>query len=182
MKYTEFVKANYDKVRNLPAKQRMKAIAEMWKKSKGGAVAGGGIGSDIGNAVDSIGSLFGLGLEKRKRGRPAKKGGAVAGGGIGSDIGNAVDSIGSLFGLGLEKRKRGRPAKKGGAVAGGGVGSDIGNAVDSIGSLFGLGLHKKNKNKNAQLMQAIAELQKKKASMKGGGFNLASLAPLLLAL
>ena len=143
MKYTEFVKANYDKVRNLPAKQRMKAIAEMWKKSKGGAVAGGGIGSDIGNAVDSIGSLFGLGLEKRKRGRPAKKGGAVAGGGVGSDIGNAVDSIGSLFGLGL---------------------------------------HKKNKNKNAQLMQAIAELQKKKASMKGGGFNLASLAPLLLAL
>jgi hypothetical protein len=31
MKYTEFVKANYDKVSNLPAKQRMAKLGQMWR-------------------------------------------------------------------------------------------------------------------------------------------------------
>lgn len=45
----------------------------------------------MGHVVDSIGSLFGLGLSE--------------GGGIGSDVGSVVDSIGSLLGFGLKHKK-----------------------------------------------------------------------------
>lgn len=197
MKYTDFVKANYPKVAHLPNKERMKAIAKLWKESgnaKAGA-KGAGIFGDIGHAVDGVGSLFGLGLEKKKRGRPAGKKThsdkrTVKGAGIFGDIGNGVDSIGSLFGLGLEKQKkqRGRPRKaKGGSMKevepeGAGIFGDIGQGVDSIGSLFGLGLEKKkgrpskkNTHSNSELMQLIAKHRK----AKGGSFNLATLLPLL---
>ena len=33
-KYTDFVKANYHKVKKYPPKERFKHIAVMWKKSK----------------------------------------------------------------------------------------------------------------------------------------------------
>ncbi len=34
MKYTEFVKQNYDKVKNLPLKDRFKVLGQMWAKHK----------------------------------------------------------------------------------------------------------------------------------------------------
>lgn len=43
MSYKDFVKANYDNVRNLPAKERFGALSAMWNKQKlsGGIVSGG---------------------------------------------------------------------------------------------------------------------------------------------
>ena len=34
MKYTEFVKQNYDKVKKLPPKDRFKVLGQMWAKHK----------------------------------------------------------------------------------------------------------------------------------------------------
>ena len=38
VKYTDFVKMKYDSVRHLPAKERIGAIAKLWKGQKGGAL------------------------------------------------------------------------------------------------------------------------------------------------
>lgn len=48
----------------MKATEKIKKIAAAWRERKGsgGDVIGGGIGSDVGQVVDSIGSLFGLGL------------------------------------------------------------------------------------------------------------------------
>jgi len=70
MKYTEFVKQNYSKVSHLPPKQRLKAIGAMWKQSNGkGTVQQPNVD---GKGFD-IFSMLGLGLEKKKKGRPTKK-------------------------------------------------------------------------------------------------------------
>ena len=110
MLYREFVKANYDKVRHLPPKQRMTAIAQLWRASKsgsGGAVAGGRVrarkttskshGSGfLSGMLDSIG----LGVPTHKRVRRAKAG-AVAGGNFLTDAVETASNIGHLLGLGL---------------------------------------------------------------------------------
>lgn len=137
MKYTEFVKANYSKVANLPAKQRMAKLGQMWKAS--GHASGKGV---VGG---SEGGMF----IKRKGGRKSKK--QVRGKGFLSDMaenlieglaGGSVnkkkmvpavshniapiegkgiisDTLGA-FGLGMKKRHR-----KGKGVVGGDVGNDV---------------------------------------------------------
>ena len=153
MKYTEFVKANYDKVANLPAKQRMAKLGQMWKASghssaKGKGVAGGSEGGMFikrkggkkgkaskvrgkGIISDVLGSV-GLGVEP--------EGGDAKGSGILSDL------VGSV---GLGMKKRGRKPKGGNVVGGATVGGDIADQIKSIpaiksfldmGSLFGLGM------------------------------------------
>jgi len=198
MKYTDFVKAHFHKLpANMSAKEKMKKIAELWRAQKGQAHAqgqaqahaharsakGAGVFGSIGNAVDGVGSLFGLGLEKHKkkgRGRPRKsaKGGSIEnpeGAGIFGSIGDAVDGVGSLFGLGLEKHKkgRGRPRKsaKGGAILYNG--EIIPN--EHYGKRFG-GCHCQHNN---ELMRGVAELRKTHAQGGGLGDILKKVAPIL---
>jgi hypothetical protein len=127
--YTDFVKKHFhDKKHQGHSPQEiMKALAAEYRKQnpkkeeaakprvrrqrKGaaGQVSAGGIGSDIGTAVDAIGSLFGLGLERKKggavsagamsAGRMRKKGGAVSAGAMSA----------------------GRMRRKGGAVSAGAI-------------------------------------------------------------
>ena len=118
--YTDFVKANFHKLpATMKATDKMRSLGAAWRKMKADAgtpiaprkarkprarkTKGAGIGSDVGQVVDSLGSLLGFGL-KKKRTRKTK------GGGIGSDVGHVVDSLGSLLGFGL-KKKRTRKAK-----------------------------------------------------------------------
>lgn len=140
MKYTEFVKANYDKVAHLPVKERMVQLGQMWRKSghadkkvhlkgkrlvvgeeggmfikrKGGKGGKGGKGKRVrgkGIISDVLGSV-GLGVEP--------EGGNVVGGdakgsGIFSDV---------LGTIGLGMKKRGRKPKGGNVVGGATVGGD----------------------------------------------------------
>ena len=146
MKYTEFVKANYDKVANLPAKQRMAKLGQMWKASghssaKGKGVAGGSEGGMFikrkggkkgkaskvrgkGIISDVLGSV-GLGVEP--------EGGDAKGSGILSDL------VGSV---GLGMKKRGRKPKGGSVVGGDAKGSGI--LSDLVGSV-GLGMKKRGR-------------------------------------
>lgn len=125
MKYTEFVKQQFPlQPTHLSAKEKIKKIAELWRKSEhykkpatahkrvhktktGKHAKGAGLLGNIGNVVDSV---FGLGLEKKKRKSKKAKGGAVdenidqahASGLLGS-IGDVVDGV---FGLGMKPKKR----------------------------------------------------------------------------
>ena len=138
MKYTEFVKANYDKVANLPAKQRMVKLGQMWKasghsSSKGKGVVGG-----------SEGGMF-----IKRKGRKDRKMRKVRGKGIISDTLGAFGlgmpegkgvAGGSDEGKGMKKRGR-KPKGKG--VAGGEV--EGGNmADDALGTFMNFGNLMKN--------------------------------------
>ena len=98
--YTEFVKANYHKVKHLPAKERFVELGKMWKQHSGGAgkAQGGGI---LSSALDA----FGLGLdEKKKRGRKAK-GGVMSGAGMDEHGAGFLSSALGAIGLGLDQKK-----------------------------------------------------------------------------
>ena len=142
MKYTEFVKANYDKVANLPAKQRMAKLGQMWKASghsSGKGVVGGseggmfikrkgrkGVKKARGKGIlsDTLGA-FGLGVEPQAKGGRMRR---VRGKGILSD------TLGA-FGLGMPE--------SGGDIAGGDAqGSGI--LSDTLGA-FGLGMKKRGR-------------------------------------
>jgi len=140
MKYTDFVKANYDKVAHLPVKERMVQLGQMWRKSghadkkvhlkgkrlvvgeeggmfikrKGGKGGKGGKGKRVrgkGIISDVLGSV-GLGVEP--------EGGNVVGGDAkGSGI--LSDLLGSV---GMGMKKRGRKPKGGNVVGGATVGGD----------------------------------------------------------
>ena len=125
--YQQFVKEHIHQFKHLPAKERMKAVAQLYKKGseapamkkgrgrpkKGGAImSGAGVdgGSFLGDMVP-FGNMLGLGLENQKEG--------------GSFLGDMVP-FGHMMGLGLDgagmpvtgagmKKGRGRP-KKGGAM------------------------------------------------------------------
>jgi len=140
--YTEFVKANYHKVKHLPAKQRFVELGKMWKQHSGGAgkAQGGGI-------LSSALGAFGLGLdEKKKRGRKAHSkahGGVMSGAGMDEQGAGLLSSALGAFGLGLdEKKKRGRKAK-GGVMSGAGMDEHGGGFLSSALGAIGLGLDQK---------------------------------------
>jgi len=162
MKYTEFVKANYSKVADLPAKQRMAKLGQMWKASghssskgvAGGEVAGGMFIKRKGGkrGKKAVGKAKGKGVEpKAKKGKMRK----VKGKGIISD------TLGTM-GLGMSEskgiKKQGRKPK-GGSVVGGSVvgGSDekgsglFSGLLDSI----GLGMPDKIKKVHYNRMMAL---------------------------
>ena len=96
--YAMFVKEHIHKFKHLPAKERMKAVAELYHKQKGGI-------SDM--------------PAKKGKGRP-KKGGAMT---AGSLLGDVIP-FGNLLGLGFDekpKKGRGRPSKKGWAMTAAGL-------------------------------------------------------------
>lgn len=150
MKYTEFVKANYSKVANLPAKQRMAKLGQMWKAS--GHASGKGVvgGSEGGMFIKRKGrkgkkqvrgkgilssalGAFGLGI-------PEEQGKGVAGGRMRRVRGKGIisDALGA-FGLGMPE---------GSGVAGGDV-EGKGIISDALGA-FGLGVHKKGRGRPAK--------------------------------
>ena len=166
MAYKDVVREMFAKHKGKPPKEIMRMASAEWQKMKGGKSAksakGGGMFGDIGHGVDSVASLFGLGLEPKavaRRGRPRGGGvsaGDVSAGGLFGSIGSGVDGVASLFDLGLDKPKkagalthstrgRGRPRGGGvsaGDVSAGGLFGNIGSGVDSVASLFGLGLER----------------------------------------
>jgi hypothetical protein len=175
MKYTEFVKENYDKVAHLPTTQRMAQLGKMWRESghankkvhlkgkklvvgeeggmfikrKGGKRGKKAVGEARGKGIIS-GLLDSVGLGVK----PSKKGGSmerIAGKGIISD------ALGA-FGLGVHKKGRGRPTK-GKGVAGGTV---VGGSDEKGSGLFsgllnsiGLGMPNKVKQKHYNRMVAL---------------------------
>ena len=170
MKYTEFVKANYSKVSDLPAKQRMAKLGQMWRASGKGVVGGSEGGMFIKRKSGHKGkkgvkgkgllsgplSIFGLGFPEGD-----DKGGDVAGGRMRKVKGKGLisDTLGA-FGLGV--KKRGRPAK-GKGVAGGKFGAfhnDValangGGFFSNALSAFGLGIPDKVKQKHYNKMVAL---------------------------
>jgi hypothetical protein len=165
MKYTEFVKANYNKVANLPPKQRMAELGKMWKNSghssgkgvAGGEVAGGkkSVKKARGKGIISSAlGAFGLGV----KGKGKKKDvGKVEGKGVISD------TLGA-FGLGMKKRARGRPAK-GKGVVGGDISAmdllglampdDVKHGISDVLSMLGGSVPDKIKMKHLNRMKAL---------------------------
>lgn len=156
--YTNFVKENYPKVRNLPAKQRMAKLGQMWrasKQAKGKGIVGGEEGGIFikrkggrkmkkvrgkGILSDTLGA-FGLGVDP-EGGKFGRIGGEMEGKGL------ITDTLES-FGLGVKKRGK----KKGKGVAGGDVaGSGIFSGL--LGSL-GLGMSDKVKQKHFKRMVSL---------------------------
>ena len=148
MRYQDFVKDNFHKLpADMKSTEKIKRIAAAWRKMKSISVEGSGIGSDVGSVVDSIGSLFGLGLPEPGSGgamtkKPRRKRAPrTAGAGIGSDVGSVVDSIGSLFGLGLpEPGSGGAMTKKPRRKRTAGAGLDNDNVGNLLGHLLGGGI------------------------------------------
>jgi hypothetical protein len=147
MKYTEFVKANYSKVADLPAKQRMAKLGQMWKASghsSGKGVAGGDVAGGMfikrkggKRGKKAVGKAKGKGLfsmaKDYVRGRGVA-GGEVAGGGI-------LSGPLSIFGLGVEpKSKKGKMRK----VRGKGIISDTLGAI-GLGMSEGAGVKKRGR-------------------------------------
>ena len=73
---------------------------------RGRRASGAGIFGDIGNVVDGVGHMFGLGLPKEKVESSDSDCESESGAGIFGDIGNVVDGVGHMFGLGLSKNKK----------------------------------------------------------------------------
>lgn len=149
MNYRQFVKENFHKLGDIPAKDKMRKIGQMWRQSghaKGGATVGGATvgggttggrvrrGAKGGGILSGLLGTIGLGVEPKKRGRKARgkgvAGGDVAGGDFLDDIVGGVKGamhLAPLIGLGV--KKRGRKAKgmgvAGGDVAGGSLFGDM---------------------------------------------------------
>lgn len=110
--YTDFVKANYGKVKHLPAKQRFVELGKMWRahsggKAKGGVMSGAGMDQTHGGGIlSSALGAFGLGLDekKKKRGRKAK-GGVMSGAGMDEKGAGFLSSALGAIGLGLDQKK-----------------------------------------------------------------------------
>jgi len=114
MKYTEFVKANYDKVAHLPVKERFVQLGQMWRKSghadkkvylKGKRLVVGEEGGDVAGGIFIKRKLAG------KKGMRKAKGKGIAGGAI-SGKGIISDALG-VKGLGMKKKvgKAGKSSK-----------------------------------------------------------------------
>lgn len=185
MKYTEFVKENYDKVAHLPSKQRMKKLGEMWKKSGHAVKKGKGVvGSEGGmflkrksarkskkqvrgkGIISSALSAFGLGVpEESGKGVAGKKMKKVQGKGIISD------ALGA-FGLGMEKKHRMRRGK--GVVGGSATENESGgslNFFDALKTIIGLGVPDKVKLKHYNRMKALEKEMHEKGKLTAAKHN-----------
>jgi len=153
--YQQFVKDHIGEFKHLPAKERMKHVAALYKgksvqapakKGRGRPKKGGSLLGDI----VPFGNMLGLGLDekpKKGKGRP-KKGGSLLG---------DIVPFGNMLGLGLDEKKGGAmtaaglPAKRGkgkyskvkydGDETGGSIFGDI----VPFGNMLGLGLDEKPK-------------------------------------
>lgn len=93
-------------------------------KQKLSSKKGAGILSDVGQGLDDITSLLGLGKKKQAAKPSAKKGAGIL-----SDVGQGLDDITSLLGLGKKKSR----AKKGAGIL-----SDVGQGLDDVVGMLGL--------------------------------------------
>ena len=81
--YTDFVKANYHKVKHLPQKQRFAELGKMWRQhsgGKGGKMAG--MDEHGGGILSSALGAFGLGLHEKKKRKAKARGGVMSGAGL----------------------------------------------------------------------------------------------------
>jgi len=191
--YAMFVKEHVHQFKHLPAKQRMKAVAELYHKQKsgashmpakkgkgspkkGGAMTAAGLDNKGGSILGDIvpfGHMLGLGFDekhKKGRGRP-KKGGVLTAAGLDNKGGSILGDIvpfGHMLGLGLDekhKKGRGRP-KKGGAMTAAGLDNKGGSILGDIvpfGHMLGLGLDEKHKKGRGR--------PKKGGAMTAAGLN-----------
>jgi hypothetical protein len=201
MSYREFVKENFHSLGDMPAKEKMKKLGEMWRKHTGKAPMAKkmkGKGKGAGMFSDILGSV-GLGVEPQKKGGRMRRvrgkgllsgplsifglgfpeGGDVAGGDVaGGDVagsGILSDTLGA-FGLGV--KKRGRPVK-GKGVAGGKFGAfhnDIalangGGFFSNALSAFGLGMPNNVKVKHFNRMKALEKQMHEKGKLTPAQHN-----------
>jgi len=144
MSYRQFVKENFHSLGDMPAKEKMKKLGEMWRKHTGKAsMAKKATGKGLIGMMFPPAQLLGLGMEP-KRHRKMKGKGVVGGGEEGSGV---ISSILDSVGLGVQKRGRKMKGKgvAGGEVAGGGMLSGLLGAV-------GLGMPKAVKLKHLNRM------------------------------
>jgi len=126
MQYKDVVKAMFAKYKGqMPAKDIMKMAAAEYRKMGGAAAApkarkgkmarGGGVIGDVAspivNIADSLGSLFGFGLDEEGKGMKKGRKRMPRGGGVIGDVASPIvglaDSLGSLFGFGLDEEGKG---------------------------------------------------------------------------
>lgn len=102
--YTDFVKANYHKVKHLPQKQRFAELGKMWRqRTKGGVMSGAGMDDAHGGGIlSSALGAFGLGLHEKKKRKAKAKGGVMSGAGLDDAHGAGfLSSALGAIGLGL---------------------------------------------------------------------------------
>jgi len=171
MQYKDVVKAMFAKYKGqMPAKDIMKMAAAEYRKMGGAAAApkarmarkgkmarGGGVIGDVAspivNIADSLGSLFGFGLDEEGKGMKKGRKRMPRGGGVIGDVARPLvgvaDSLGSLFGFGLDEEGKGMKKGRKRMPRGGGVIGDVASPIvglaDSLGSLFGFGLDEEGK-------------------------------------
>ena len=153
MNYREFVKEHFHQLpAELPAKERMKKIAEMWRKSghakpKGGSVVGGKLthkakpmkSAKKTKGAGLIGDLFppaqllGLGMEKKHKKAKKEKGAGLIG---------SLFPPAQLLGLGMEKKAKGK---------------GLLSSLFPPAGIFGLGLPDKVKHKHYTRMQKLEQ-------------------------
>jgi len=153
--YQKFVRDNMGKFKHLPAKDRMKAVANLYRR--GGEMTAAGLdekGGSIFGDIIPFGNELGLGLDekggkmKRGRGRP-RRGGSLTAGDL--DGAGLLSSLTGMLGLGLDekggkmKRGRGRPRRGGAMSAGSLTAGDLDGAglLSSLTGMLGLGLDEK---------------------------------------
>jgi hypothetical protein len=109
MQYKDVVREMFARHKGKPAKEIMRMAAAEWQAIKAGKphkmagkmvshkAKGAGLFGDIGHGVDSIASLFGMGLEKQKarKGRKAR-GGAIDPLALVSGVSSALPVVGDL--------------------------------------------------------------------------------------
>ena len=113
MSYRQFVKDNFHSLGDMPAKEKMKKLGEMWRKHSGKApMAKKAKGKGLLGDLFPPAKLLGMGMKKQRKAKgKGVVGGEVAGGGILSD------TLGAL-GLGMQKKQRMRKGKGGGIGVG----------------------------------------------------------------
>lgn len=178
MSYRQFVKENFHSLGDMPAKEKMKKLGEMWRKHTGKApMAKKAKGKGLIGDLFPPAKLLGMGMEQKQRRRRGK--GVVGGDAEGSGV---ISSVLDSIGLGVQKRGRkmkgkgvvggdiagdlmkfigmGVKPKKGKGVVGGGVaGGDVagGGIFSGLLSAVGLGMPEHIKRKHFNRMMALEQ-------------------------
>ncbi len=192
MNYRQFVSSTFHKLpASMAATEKMKKIGQLWRESHGNLgpatpkrykgrprknIQGSGIFGSIGDAVDGVSGLIGLGMKKKGRGRPRKhaKGSGILSSALGMmGMGMEEEPQEQMHGGGLGRKKLHKRVK-GGAYVGGDLNQAEGSGMLSgLASMVGLGMTKKHQKHRANLHKMLEyayQCGKKEHKVKGGSF------------
>ena len=158
MSYRQFVKENFHSLGDMPAKEKMKKLGEMWRKHTGKApmakkapkqMKGKGLLGDIFPPAQ----ILGLGMKPKKQRKMKGKG--VVGGEMEPEGSGILSGILGSIGLGMQKRQRRGKGVVGGGVAGGDVAG--GGIFSGLLGAIGLGMSDAVKRKHFNHMMMLEQ-------------------------